>query len=381
MSSDTKLMKDEEGESVDNTKYKGMIGTTHLRLWYPKGSDIETILYSDSDHAGDYVDRKSTSGICTFMGCCLTSWFSNKQTVLAISTTESEYVSAEKACQQALWMKQALIDYDIRLDDIPIISGLRTASAAAKPCQGDSSRIVPDTQAVYVEQYLQEFPTVDGKRGDGVTGIKRRYRDLSSDGIRKLTTALGPDGNPLEISGDDAWEAKKMDNPPNIILNKKLENLKASRRKIYPQSTPQVIPSFEENTPPVTYSDEVEETIGLPIEVEPLDETPLEDLGLNTCDHGIPLSSREIPSFDEPEPQPQPFPSFPSLEVDLGEKRDPEPPIKPPSSYSFRMNEVDHLTIHRLHLMWLLSTLRIRIAIITHALMFLRNILDLNQVY
>ncbi|GJT89119.1 copia protein [Tanacetum coccineum] len=44
-----------------------------------------------------------------------------KQTALAISTTEAEYVSAEKACQQALWMKQALVDYGISLDDIPIM--------------------------------------------------------------------------------------------------------------------------------------------------------------------------------------------------------------------------------------------------------------------
>ncbi|GJR97703.1 hypothetical protein Tco_0269877 [Tanacetum coccineum] len=159
MSSDTKLTKDEECESVDSTKYRGIIGsllylkasrldimfsvclcacfqeasktshleavkrifrynkgTTHLGLWYPKGTSIETVVYADSDHAGDYVDLKSTSGICTFMGCCLTSWFSKKQIALTISTTE-----AGKACQQALWMKQALIDYNIRLDDIPIM--------------------------------------------------------------------------------------------------------------------------------------------------------------------------------------------------------------------------------------------------------------------
>ncbi|GJW90313.1 hypothetical protein Tco_0505169 [Tanacetum coccineum] len=61
-------------------------------LWYPKGSGIETIVYADSDHAGDYVDRKSTSGVCTFMGCCLTSWFSKKQTALASSTYEAEIV-------------------------------------------------------------------------------------------------------------------------------------------------------------------------------------------------------------------------------------------------------------------------------------------------
>nr|GEX50087.1 retrovirus-related Pol polyprotein from transposon TNT 1-94 [Tanacetum cinerariifolium] len=90
----------------------------HLGLWYPKGSDIETIVYADSDHAVDYVDRKSTSDICTFMGCCLTSWFLKKQTALAISTTKAEYVSARKACQQALYMKQSLVDYGIRFNTI-----------------------------------------------------------------------------------------------------------------------------------------------------------------------------------------------------------------------------------------------------------------------
>ncbi|GJW51873.1 hypothetical protein Tco_0093224 [Tanacetum coccineum] len=136
MSSYTKLTKDEECESVDSTMYRGIIGsllyltasrpdimfsvclcarfqeapktshleavkrifryikvTMHLGLWYPKGNGIETVAYADSDHAGDYVDRKSTSGICTFVGCCLTSWFSKKQTDLAISTTEAEYVT------------------------------------------------------------------------------------------------------------------------------------------------------------------------------------------------------------------------------------------------------------------------------------------------
>ncbi|GJV91889.1 hypothetical protein Tco_1539702 [Tanacetum coccineum] len=96
-------------------------GTTHLGLWYINETGLETIVYANSDHVGDYVDRKSTSGVCTFIGCCLTSWFSKKQTALAISTIEAEYVSAGKACQQSLWMKQALVDYDIVLDDIPVL--------------------------------------------------------------------------------------------------------------------------------------------------------------------------------------------------------------------------------------------------------------------
>nr|GFA83005.1 uncharacterized mitochondrial protein AtMg00810-like [Tanacetum cinerariifolium] len=64
MSTEIKLTKDDEADSMDSTKYQG--------------TSIETIVYADFDHAGDYVDQKSTSGVCSFMGCCLTSWFSKK---------------------------------------------------------------------------------------------------------------------------------------------------------------------------------------------------------------------------------------------------------------------------------------------------------------
>nr|GEX97962.1 copia protein [Tanacetum cinerariifolium] len=108
MSTEIKLTKDDEADSMDSTKYQG--------------TGVEIIVYVDSDHARDYVDRKSTSGVCTFLRCCLTSWFTKKQMALAIFTTDAKYVSVGKACQQALWMKQALIDYDVHLDDVPIMS-------------------------------------------------------------------------------------------------------------------------------------------------------------------------------------------------------------------------------------------------------------------
>nr|GEV51171.1 UBN2 domain-containing protein [Tanacetum cinerariifolium] len=55
-----------------------------------------------------------------------------KQTALAISITKAEYISAEKACQQALWMKQALIDYDVKLDDVPIMCDKKGAIGLSK---------------------------------------------------------------------------------------------------------------------------------------------------------------------------------------------------------------------------------------------------------
>ena len=67
---------------------------------------------------------------------------------------------------------------------------------------------------------------------------------------------------------------------------------------ISPPSAPQPPPSFEAHTPPVTYPEKVEETLGTPIEVEPLDQTQLEDIGVNTCSHNLSLSSKEVPSFE-----------------------------------------------------------------------------------
>ncbi|GJR43071.1 hypothetical protein Tco_1311174 [Tanacetum coccineum] len=86
--------------------------------------------------------------------------------------------------------------------------------------------------------------------------------------------------------------------------------------------------------------EDVEDTLGTPTEVEPLDHTKLEYVGLDTFNHDIPLSSREVPSFDELKPQPNPLPIYPPLDISLGDKRGPEPPIKPHSSDSFMMKEV-----------------------------------------
>ncbi|GJU01022.1 hypothetical protein Tco_1111360 [Tanacetum coccineum] len=128
---------------------------------------IETVVYADSDHAGDYVDRKSTSGICTFVGS-LTSWFSKTKTALAISTTKAEYVSARKACQQALWMKQALIDYDVRLDDVPIMCDNKGAIDLSKnPVQYSRTKhielrhhfLCDNVQKGYIS--IEKVPSVD----------------------------------------------------------------------------------------------------------------------------------------------------------------------------------------------------------------------------
>ncbi|GJW29902.1 putative ribonuclease H-like domain-containing protein [Tanacetum coccineum] len=148
------LLKDEDGEEVDVYMYRSMIGSlmyltssrpdimfavcacaryqvnpkvSHLYvmkrifrylkcqpklgLWYPKDSPFDLIAYTDSDYAGESLDRKSTIRGCQFFGCRLISWQCKKQTVVANSTTEAEYVAASSCCGQVLWIQNQLLDY------------------------------------------------------------------------------------------------------------------------------------------------------------------------------------------------------------------------------------------------------------------------------
>ncbi|GJR18277.1 hypothetical protein Tco_0966804 [Tanacetum coccineum] len=75
-------------------------GQPKLGLWYPRDSPFNLEAFSDSDYAGASLDRKSTTGGCQFPGKRLISWQCKKQTIVANSTTEAEYVAAANCCGQ-----------------------------------------------------------------------------------------------------------------------------------------------------------------------------------------------------------------------------------------------------------------------------------------
>nr|GEW29311.1 ribonuclease H-like domain, reverse transcriptase, RNA-dependent DNA polymerase [Tanacetum cinerariifolium] len=73
-----------------------------LGLWYPKESPFDLVAYSDSNYGGATQDRKSTTRGCQFLGRRLISWQCKKQTIVATSTTEAEYIVAASYCGQVL---------------------------------------------------------------------------------------------------------------------------------------------------------------------------------------------------------------------------------------------------------------------------------------
>ncbi|GJZ27191.1 putative ribonuclease H-like domain-containing protein [Tanacetum coccineum] len=148
------LVKDEEADSVDVHLYRSMIGslmyltasrpdimfavcacarfqvtpkTSHLHavkrifrylkgqpklgLWYPRDSPFDLEAFSDSDYAGASLDRKSTTGGCQILRQMLISWQCKRQTIVANSTTEAEYVAAANYHGHVLWIQNQMLDY------------------------------------------------------------------------------------------------------------------------------------------------------------------------------------------------------------------------------------------------------------------------------
>ncbi|KAF5768457.1 putative RNA-directed DNA polymerase [Helianthus annuus] len=95
-------------------------GTPSLGLWYPRKGDFTLEGYSDSDFGCCKQNAKSTTAGCQFFGPRLVTWQCKKQTSVALSTCEAEYVSASSCCSQILWIQQQMRDYGLQFLNTPI---------------------------------------------------------------------------------------------------------------------------------------------------------------------------------------------------------------------------------------------------------------------
>ncbi|GJW69392.1 putative ribonuclease H-like domain-containing protein [Tanacetum coccineum] len=90
--------------------FRYLKGKPTLGLWYSRDSPFELVAYTDSDYAGATQDRKSTTGGCQFLGNRLISWQCKKQTVVATSTTEAEYVAAASCYGQVKHIEYLMLN-------------------------------------------------------------------------------------------------------------------------------------------------------------------------------------------------------------------------------------------------------------------------------
>jgi hypothetical protein len=108
----SRFMEASKQEHLDAIKrvLRYVAGTVDYDLLYPRGKSgsLRILAYSDSDMAGDIDDSKSTSGVIFFLGHGATTWSSQKQRVVALSSCEAEYIAGTAVACQAVWLARLL---------------------------------------------------------------------------------------------------------------------------------------------------------------------------------------------------------------------------------------------------------------------------------
>jgi hypothetical protein len=84
-------------------------GTMDYGLNYERGDGIRFIGYTYSDWEGCVSDRKCTSGFFFGLGSTMVSWFSRKKNLVALSSVEVEYMEANHASCEAIWICKLLV--------------------------------------------------------------------------------------------------------------------------------------------------------------------------------------------------------------------------------------------------------------------------------
>ncbi|KAG7565068.1 Zinc finger CCHC-type superfamily [Arabidopsis suecica] len=195
-----KLSKNEEGEGMDPTTFKSLVGslryltctrpdilyavgvvsrymehptTTHFKaakrilryikgtinygLHYSTSNDYKLVGYSDSDWGGDVDDRKSTSGFVFYIGDTAFTWMSKKQPIVTLSTCEAEYVAATSCVCHAIWLRNLLKELSLPQDEpTKIFVDNKSAIALAKnPVFHDRSKHI-DTRYHYIRECVNK---------------------------------------------------------------------------------------------------------------------------------------------------------------------------------------------------------------------------------
>ncbi|KAL4020424.1 hypothetical protein IC575_019200 [Cucumis melo] len=231
----TKLSKHEEGDDVDPSYFKSLVGslryltctrpdilfsvglvsrfmesptTTHLKvakrilrylrgtldygLFYSSSKEFKLEGYCDSDWAGDTNDRKSTSGYVFFIGNTAFTWSSKKQPIVTLSTCEAEYVAAASCVCHAVWLRNLLKTVGILQEDLTVIhiDNKSTIALAKNPVFHDRSKHI-DTRFHFIRDCIsrKEVQVEYVKTEDQIADIFTK--PLKVNVFNNLRTLLG----------------------------------------------------------------------------------------------------------------------------------------------------------------------------------------------
>nr|GEU71998.1 hypothetical protein [Tanacetum cinerariifolium] len=163
------------------------IDTKKPLLKDPDDSPFNLVAYSDSDYAGASLDRKSTTG-----GYRLIFWQCKKQTVVATSSTEAEYVAAACYCAQVLWVQNQLLDYGLTIDAVHLmLLGHKTSVSIKK--SNDVVRLqalIGRKKVIITKDTIRQALRLDDANGIDCLPNEEIFAELERMGYKKPSTKL-----------------------------------------------------------------------------------------------------------------------------------------------------------------------------------------------
>ena len=130
-------------------------GASDVALHF-EGSEFIIKRYIDSDFAGDLDKRKSTTGyVFTFVSGAV-SWVSKLQTVVALSTTEAEYMAATETCKEAIWITRLIEELGYTQQKIHVYCDSQSALHIARNPSSHSRTKHIDVQCHFVREVIEE---------------------------------------------------------------------------------------------------------------------------------------------------------------------------------------------------------------------------------
>ena len=107
-------------------------GSLRLTLRFTEEAEFKVQGYSDSDFGGDLDKKRSLSGYVFIVGGNTVSWKSSLQPVVALSTTEAEYIALTEAVKEAIWIKELLREMGFEQEKVSIWCDSQSAISLSK---------------------------------------------------------------------------------------------------------------------------------------------------------------------------------------------------------------------------------------------------------
>jgi hypothetical protein len=178
--------------------FRYLQATNDWQLVFQHGAPGGNTLHGfvDADWASDVNDRKSTSGFVFMLGGAAISWSSKKQTSMALSSTEAEYIAAAHATREVVWLRRLLAEsgLDLRRPTVLHVDNQSAIAIARNPEFHDRTMHI-EVRHHFIrhkvegeEIHLEYTPTDDQVANVLTKGLVREKHERFSGamGVRRL---------------------------------------------------------------------------------------------------------------------------------------------------------------------------------------------------